>query len=261
MTPTGEPADAWSAYVAGFHRDHPGITEALLSRALDDGGRTPYDWIGASVAGRWPVVDVGCGSGPTRALVAGWVGIDVSRAELRQAQSLGRGPLVTATALALPLPAGSVSSVIAAMSLMVMTDPLATLAEVSRALRSGGQLAVLVPANGPLGTADLIRYALLLALLGRRSLPFPRPDVVHDPRALIEAAGFTITSDERRRFGFRVPGRRGADLLVGSLYLPGVAAGRIRAARWAARRWGTIEIGIPLRLIVARVDGDRAGGP
>ncbi len=140
----------------------------------------------------------------------------------------------------------------AAMALMVVDDPTAAVAELARVLRSGGMLRILLPAKRPLTVGDRVRYGLLLAVLGRRSLPFPRPEVAADPGPLLAAAGFEVVADERRRFRFAVTGRDDVDLFIDSLYLPNVGARRVDLARTVMRSSGTAEIGIPLRCLTAR---------
>jgi len=246
--PTAQP---WADYVERFHLERPGITETLLSRAADGHGTGPYAWLGAAVPDGGPVLDLGCGSGPARELVGRWVGLDRSMAELGRAQALGRSPSVLATASTMPLRSGSVAAVIAAMSLMVVDDPPAALGEVRRVLAPGGRLAVLLPADGPLTVADRARYAALLTGLGRRALPFPRPEVVADPVTVLEAAGLEVLADDRRRFACALD-KGDADLFVDSLYLPDVFPRRLGLARALVRRWGSTGIGIPLRRLVAR---------
>jgi SAM-dependent methyltransferase len=244
-------AQPWTDYVERFHLERPGITETLLSRATDEHGTGPYAWLRAVVPGDGPVVDLGCGSGPVHDLVGRWVGLDRSMAELHRARSLGRSPTVLATASALPLRSRSAQGAFAAMSLMVVDDPAAALGEVTRVLGPGGRLGVLLPADGPLTTTDRARYAVLLTGLGRRALPFPHPEVVADPVAILEAAGFEVVVDERRRFECTLD-KGDADLFVDSLYLPDVFPRRLGLARALVRRWGSTGIGIPLRRIVAR---------
>lgn len=246
------PGGVWDNYVDRFHAGRPGVTEALLGRSVDDGGRTAYDWISEDLPDG-PVVDVGCGSGPTQPMLPRWVGVDRSRAELDVARRHGRGPLVVASALALPLRDRSVDAAMAVMSLMVIEDPAAAVAELARVLRLGGTLRVLLPTKGPLTVADRARYGLLLAALGRRAVPFPRPDVAADPGPLLAAEGFEVVSDERRRFRFAVTGRAAADLFIDSLYLPKVGARRIGLARAVTRSSVQGEIGIPLRPVTARL--------
>lgn len=242
----------WDGYIKRFHAARSGVTEALLGRSVDDEDRSAYDWISEGLPGGL-VVDVGCGSGPTQPMVPRWVGVDRSRAELDEARLRGRGPLVAASASALPLRDRSVVAAMMAMSLMVIDDPAVAVAELARVLRLGGTLRVLLPTNGPLTAADRARYGLLLAVLGWRAVPFPRPDVAADPGPQLATAGFEVVSDERRRFRFAVTGRDDADLFVDSLYLPNVGVRRVGLARAVTRLSARGEIGIPLRRVTARL--------
>ena len=242
----------WDGYVERFHAGRPGITEALLARSVDDEDRTAYDWVTEDLPDGC-VVDVGCGSAPTQPMVRRWIGVDRSRAELDMARRQGRGPLVAASATALPLRDRCVGAAMAAMSLMVIDDPAAAVAELARVLRPGGTLRVLLPADRPLTTADRARYGLLLAVLGRRSMPFPRPEVAADPAPLLETAGLEVVRDERRRFRFPVACSDDADLFIDSLYLPNVGARRAGLTRAVMRSSGHGDIGIPLRRVTARL--------
>lgn len=141
----------------------------------------------------------------------------------------------------------------AAMSLMVIKDPASAVAELARVLRPGGIVQVLLPADRPLTVTDRARYGLLLAVLGRRAPPFPRPDVAAAPGPWLAAAGFAVVADERRRFRFAVTGRADADLFIDSLYLPNVGARRVGLARAFMRSSGHGEIGVPLCRVTARL--------
>lgn len=249
--------EQWSRYIERFHRDRPGITEAVLARALDDDGIDPYQWLTSSLPGRGPVVDLGCGSGPTSRGIPGWIGLDVSMPELQCARSRGRSRLVQARAEAAPIATGSVAGVVAAMSLMVTDDAAAVLAEAARLLEPGGSIVLLLPALGPLTAMDRVRYAGLLLAVGRTAMPFPRPEVGHDVTRLLDVAGLEVRADEARRFAYRTGTAASADLLIDSLYLPGVSATRVRLARFVARHWGASPLGIPLRRLIARRRTDR----
>lgn len=170
----------WELYLDRFHEERAGITEELLDRCTGPVGRTPYDWLADGGAVEGPVVDVACGSGPMAGRVDRWVGIDRSHGELARANALGRGPLVLASSLALPIPTGRAAAVVVAMALMVVDDA--------------------------------VRFA------------YP-----------------TATAAD-------------TDLLIRSLYLPGIGARRVRLAAGVARRWGGTTVGIPLRRILARRD-------
>jgi SAM-dependent methyltransferase len=241
----------WPAYVDQFHRDHPGITEAMLARSFDD-GRNAYEWLAEPLSRGGVTVDLGCGSAPTFASFDRWLGVDLSIGELQAARAQGRGPLIRARAEAVPLATATVDTVTAVMSLMVVDDPAAVLAEAARLLRPGGRLAILLPAQQPLTSADRVRYGLLLLTLGRSAMPFPHPEVERRASASLDAAGFEPISDDCRRFEYEIRDRKDADLLVESLYLPGVGERRRRAARRAAQHWGHHGLGVPLRRVIAR---------
>jgi SAM-dependent methyltransferase len=223
----------------------------MLARSLDD-GRNAHEWLAEPLSRGGVTVDLGCGSAPTFALFDAWLGVDLSIGELEAARAKARGPLIRARAEAVPLVAASVDTVTAVMSLMVVDDPAAVLAEAARLLRPGGRLAILLPAQQPLTSADRVRYGLLLLALGRSAMPFPHPELVRLATASLDAAGFEPISDECCRFEYEIRDRKDADLLVESLYLPGVGEHRRRAARRAARHWGHGGLGVPLRRIVAR---------
>lgn len=252
-SPPAATEDGWSSYLRGFHDERPGITEALLGRCVGPDGIDPHRWLAQSVAGAGPglVIDIGCGSGPTADHLAGWVGVDPSRAELREARRRGRGPVVAGTAERLPVAPGSAAAVVGAMALMVVEDPAVALAEAARVLRVGGRLAVLLPADGPLSVADRMRYGLLLAALGRTSLPFPHEDLGRRLGDEARSAGLEVQSDDRARFGYPMEDRANGDRFVDSLYLPATSPRRIARARSLTRRWGRGDLGIPLRRLVA----------
>ena len=57
---------AWADYIDAFHAQHPGITEDVLARCTDDTGTHPYAWLTDGLDPQAQVVDLACGSGPTR---------------------------------------------------------------------------------------------------------------------------------------------------------------------------------------------------
>ncbi len=245
--------------MATFHERHPGITEALLSRSRNDAQDNPYEWAARRVTNVETVLDVGCGNAPMAPRLANWVGLDLSEPELDLARSSGRTPLVCGHSDALPMADGSVSTVLAVMSLMVVDDPARTLLEAARVMRSGGVMVIVLPAHRPVKIGDVARFGSLLAVLGRPMLPFPHPEVSQKLQELLGGAGLELTEDVRSRFEYSIAEDTDADLLIESLYLPGVPHRRVRAARAVARRWVGRSVGLPLRRVVARkVDGSRA---
>jgi hypothetical protein len=91
------------------------------------------------------------------------------------------------------------------------------------------------PTAAPLTARDRLRYVRLLAALRLRRLPFPHPGVLHDPRRLLTRAGLADVTDQRRRFAYPLAETDDALRWVRSLYRPGVAPRRIRAAQRVAR--------------------------
>jgi len=245
----------WSDYLADFHQQRAGITEEVLAASVDDRGIDPYRWLADAVtATDGVVVDVGCGTGPMAPRLtpgARWVGVDPAGGELAAAQGRRRAPVVQATAEALPVATGAAAGAVAAMALMVVADPVAALVEVRRVLVPGGRLAVLVPAARLLSGGDTIRWLGVMAALGRRSLPFPHPEVIDDPTAVLRAAGAVVRHDESRSFAYPLADRSSAARLVASLYLPRVSLRRQAHARWVLSRLEGGHIGMPLRRIVA----------
>jgi SAM-dependent methyltransferase len=155
-----------------------------------------------------------------------------------------------ADATRLPVPTQGAEAVVAVRALMVVDDPDAAVVEMVRLVRPGGRFVALVPTAAPLPARDRLRYVRLLAALRLRRLPFPHPGVLHDPQRLLTRAGLADVTDQRRRFAYPLAETDDALRWVRSLYLPGVAPRRIRAAQRVARRWVGSSIGVPLRRIV-----------
>lgn len=162
----------WDAYLEGFHAARPGITEAILRRSVRggrEGAGDPYCWLAGAVPAHGRVLDLGCGSGPLCRVLTGrqYIGLDLSGAELGAARQAGAGPLLRASAAAIPLPDRAADIVACSMTLMVTTPLPRVLAEITRVLRPGGLVVATVPAAGPLRASDRIITAGLVAALGR----------------------------------------------------------------------------------------------
>ncbi|NUR05351.1 MAG: class I SAM-dependent methyltransferase, partial [Streptomyces sp.] len=86
---------SWPGYLAAFHQQRPGVTEAVLSHAHHE-GRTPYQWLLEAVPAHGSVLDLACGSAPLWPALRGrrCLGVDASAAELALARSRGAGPLL-----------------------------------------------------------------------------------------------------------------------------------------------------------------------
>lgn len=244
--------EGWQRYITAFHDEKPGITERVLSRV--DG--SPYGWLAEPLQDTtgW-IVDVGCGSAPTREHLAGqrWVGMDVSAGELTEAAAASRQPLVQARANALPLGDGAADAVCAAMALQVVTPLTDVLAEIARVLRPGGVLAALVPAGLGFSPRGWLGWARVLRALGVAGQPWPNPDACDGVAAVLARHGFRVLSSERRTFAFPIDTDESATLLIDSLYLPDTNSDRIATAKHTLGSSGPgRSLPLPLRRVVAR---------
>lgn len=225
--------DEWTRYLDSYHASHPGITEHVLTSASHPTAATPYSWLRASLpAEPGRVLDLACGSAPMRPLLedsSNYLGVDLSSAELTCAAERGRGPLMCADAVCLPLPSGSVDVVVCSMALMLLRPIQLALGEVARVLRPGGLFATIRPVGTPFRPGDL-RLAVPL-LLGLRHLPeMPQRFTGRGLRRLLDDAGLVISSDEALRFVHPLEAGNDARLALDALYLPHVGDDRRREA-------------------------------
>ncbi|TDO30427.1 methyltransferase family protein [Kribbella sp. VKM Ac-2527] len=257
------PAIDWPRYLADYHRDRPAITERLLTRAVSGRHAAPYPWTVEPLRDTpGPILDLACGSAPTRALLGGaqWFGIDASASELAVAAAVGREPLARARADALPLADGSVDAVCAAMCLQVLIPLDAVLVEVRRVLRPGGTVTALVPSRlipselwrHPSGVIGWVR---VLRALGIRSEPWPNPQARDGLAELLQAHGFTVDSNQRRLFRLAVADPTDAALMIDGLYLPGADSESVARAKRALSSWAGPGrwLPLPLRRVVAHL--------
>ncbi|WP_210717707.1 class I SAM-dependent methyltransferase [Amycolatopsis acididurans] len=202
------------------------------------------------------VVDLACGSAPTRDHLVEhrWVGVDLSAGELAVAVAAGRGPVVHARVDALPFGDGAVDAVCAAMALQVVTPLDGVLAEIRRVLRPGGVLVALVPGRLGVSPRGWLGWARVLRALGVTSQPWPNPHACDSLAGILARHGFTVVSTARRTFPFPLDTAESAALLVDSLYLPGISADRIAAAKHTVGTQARIgrSLPLPLRRVVAR---------
>jgi len=248
--------DAVSDYVGSFHAAHPGITEAVLRRCRDH-GTTPYEWLLAAVPDGGPVLDLACGSAPMWPALCGrpYIGVDTCPAELEAAKQAGAGALLRASATRLPLAPDTVRVVVASMALTVVQPLSDALAECHRVLVPGARLVATLPATRPLQKRDLPIVAGLLVALGGAPR-YPNDRLTPRLRTLLHVAGFRIDSDESRRFGYVINEAADADLLLESLYLPGLSPARYRWAGTYLRALAKadLELPVPIRRVVATAD-------
>jgi len=241
----------WDNYIHQFHHDHPGITEAVLARASCH-GQNPYEWLTDDLDAPGVVLDLACGSAPTRPLLGpGWIGLDVSSSELRAAHLDTTGRAVRADLTRLPLDTESRDTIICSMALMLI-EPLHTaLQEMRRALRPNGIVRILLPATIPLTSRDRLRYARLATSLRTTTL-FPPTRLHRNAEHQLRTAGLGIVEDTARRFAYPISSGGDASLLIHSLYLPRCDTARRAAACRIATRWRPQPVGIALRRITAR---------
>ncbi len=247
------PAAGWRSYLGDFHQRCPGITEDVLKGSRNR-GRSPYAWLVEALPPGGTVLDLACGSAPLWGLQRGrgWVGMDLSSAELGRASARGAAPLVLGDATRVPLARGVVQAVVCCMALMLV-EPLAdALDELARVLAREGTLVALLPCSGPLSPADLWRYGRLLIALRRRGLSYPNDGLMRDLGSELKRRGLDLVSDERARFEYRVETPEAGRSLVRSLYLPDEHADRLSAAVQLGEGWVGKQVGIPLRRVVAR---------
>ena len=243
----------WAGYLSTFHAERPGVTEAVLSRCTD-AGVNPYDWLMEAAPATGRVLDLACGSAPlwTRLSGRGYLGVDVSAAELAGAARRGAGPLARASATALPLRSASVDMVLCSMALMLPTPLPAALAQIARVLAPGGRLVATLPDMRPVRAADVPAVAGLVMALGR-GLDYPNDAALHRLPSLLANANLRVVADERRRFAYRLAERGDADRFLASLYLPGLPRHRYRRTlawlRALARVHATVPV--PIRRVVA----------
>lgn len=252
----GARKDAWGEYLAAYHHEHAGITERVLSRSRAEGIGTAYEWLRAALptdAGE--VVDLACGSAPMQPLLVGaasYLGVDISEEELALAARAGRGPLLEADALDLPLADASFDAVVCSMGIMLLRPVERALAEVARVLRPGGTFATIRPVGTPVRAADLSLVVPLL--LGLRHLPeMPQRFGGQRFRRLLADAGMVVIDDGAVRFAHPLEREDDARLAVEALYLPHVSDERRADAtrRLARRARRGAEIPVAIRRTVA----------
>ena len=246
-------ASRWRRYLGQFHHDRPGITADTLGTARSD-GLDPYQWALQPLGDPGRLVDIACGNGPiaARTTCAGWVGFDLSGAELRAARAAGARTLVRADATMLPVASASTPAVVCSMAIMIVQPLDALLAEIRRVLTAEGTAVALLPGGRPLTAGDLYRYGRLLAALRRSHLAYPNDWKLARLRTAAARAGLEVVDDQRRRFELPFPHPAAAHRFVASLYLPGAGAQRRRRAALLAGRWAPGAIGVPVRRLVLR---------
>ncbi len=226
----------WNQYLRTYHGEHPGITEALLTRAADRQGHTAYQNLLRQVPDTAsPVLDLACGSAPLATQLAArgaYVGVDASPDELAAAAAsrAGAGAMFAqADAMALPFPDAAFDAVVCSMALMLLTPLSAAFTEIARVLRPGGVLAATYPTWGFVSPRETLTLAGVFARL--HTLPeFPHTLSRARLQRAAAATPMALTSHEKAIYRLTLRDLTDAQLLIGGLYLPSVSAERVRAA-------------------------------
>lgn len=248
---------AWAGYVSQFHDQRPGITERAFTHAVHSELGTPYRWLAEPLpTSPGAVLDIACGNAAMLPWLTGYdsyLGVDRSRGEIGHARAQGRGPVVYGDARRLPVPDSSIDTVVSSMGLMLVRPPERAVAEISRVLRRGGLMAILVPATRPILARDVpLGTALMARLHGPGSMP--QQLSVGRLRRLLSAVGMSVIDARRERFPFAVHSPEHASLAVRSLYTPGRSARQLaQAEALLNRRAGErTELPVPLLRVIAR---------
>ncbi len=146
-------AEAWNGYEGNHWADHQDRYDAVNSEFND------HLLAAAAIGERDRVLDVGCGNGQVTRLAAGRarlghaVGIDLSAPMLRRARASAADEGVTnvtferGDAQVYPFPSGDSPEgfdvAVSRFGIMFFADPIAAFANIARALRPGGRLAML----------------------------------------------------------------------------------------------------------------------
>lgn len=169
--PGPEPVEA---ELRAFHARRAGESDRVFGPSVGPDGRSSYTWIvddlagtelgavASSGRGRVRVLDVGCGDGAVgRRLLERWgegialTGLDMSAHELAEARRRVRGSFVEGRAQAMPFADAAFDAVVSHMALMLMLPIEPVIAELTRVLRPGGRLSVVVGGKpGPRGVVQ-----------------------------------------------------------------------------------------------------------
>ncbi|GGM16358.1 methyltransferase [Streptomyces fumigatiscleroticus] len=190
--------DRWNAVNEGFN-------EPLLDAA--------------AITGSHRVLDIGCGSGQITRLAAlraprgRALGLDLSGPMLAEARAraeregIANVSFTQGDAQAHPLEAGAFDAAISRYGVMFFADPVAAFANVGQALRPGGRLAFVCPADAALNdwvaAVASLRDFLPVGDFGRPGLPGMFSLAVPDRiREVLTAAGFTgVTVEQAQAYG------------------------------------------------------------
>ncbi|WP_425839218.1 class I SAM-dependent methyltransferase [Streptomyces fractus] len=208
-----EQAQAWNGPEGvhwARHQDRwNAVNEGFNEPLLDAAALTAHD----------RVLDLGCGSGQTTRLAAlrapqgHALGLDLSDPMLAEARAraaqegIANASFTQGDAQVHPFGAGAFDAAISRYGVMFYADPEAAFTNVGRALRPGGRLAFVCPADAALNdwvaAMASLRDVLPVGDFGRPGLPgmfsLASPDRI---REVLAAAGFTgITANQEQAYG------------------------------------------------------------
>ncbi|MEW2251779.1 methyltransferase domain-containing protein [Streptomyces sp. NPDC006975] len=217
----GPEGEHWARHQDRWNAVNEGFDEPLLDAA------------GITAAHR--VLDLGCGAGQTTRLAALRAprgraeGLDLSGPMLAAAreraarEGIGNVSFTQGDAQVHPFPAGSFDAAISRYGVMFYADPVAAFGNVGRALRPGGRLAFVCPAepalNDWVAAMQALSGILPIGDLAKPGLPgmfsLAAPDRV---REILTAAGFTtIAVRQVEAYGtWGESAQDAADFLLGS---------------------------------------------
>ncbi|MFJ5933339.1 class I SAM-dependent methyltransferase [Streptomyces sp. NPDC093071] len=173
----------------------------------------------AGITGDGRVLDIGCGAGQTTRLAAlraprgSALGLDLSGPMLAEARAraeregIPHALFEQGDAQEHPFEAGAFDAAISRYGVMFFADPVAAFANIGRALRPGGRLAFVCPAEAALNDWAVVMTALrdLLPVGDFGSPGLPGMFSLADPdriRRVLATAGFTgVTAERVRAYG------------------------------------------------------------
>lgn len=228
-----EQEQAWNGPEGTHWADHQSRWDAV-----NDGFNEPI-LDAAGITGPDRVLDIGCGSGRTTRLAARRaaqgraLGIDLSAPMLERARAsavqegIGNVTFERADAQVHAFPPASFDAALSRYGVMFFADPVAAFANIGGALRPGGRLAFVCPAeaarNGWVQAVESLRDLVPLGDYGKPGEPgmfsLAEPDRI---RAVLSEAGFRDVAPER----VEAYGTWGRDADDAAAFLLGTGPGR-----------------------------------
>lgn len=239
----------WRRYLGEFHTEKASITESILDQCNDEHGQTPYQWLQE----QWTatpderILDLACGSAPlwVQAPTGYVLGFDRSRSELGFAATR-LNDVVAGDVTTLPFKDESIDHIVCSMALMVFAPLPQSVREITRVLRPGGQLHLLLPSRTPINLFDVTAYAGVKVALGFAR--FATPSTGDDTAILTELrrAGLTVEDIQRRRFAYVLNDSRAVEAFVASWYTPRSTPSQLLQAERILRKFLGRSLGVAI---------------